>query len=61
MNIDKDKLIYDLSLICVTQCLNDISPSNMDDTCDYAVKSFNKACHKISELIKPSIKDIDAL
>ena len=61
MNIDKDKLIYDLSLICVTQCLNDISPSNMDDACDYAVKSFNKACHKISELIEPVIKSIDTL
>lgn len=58
--MDKNKLIYDLSLICVKQCLTEIQPSNMDDACNNVIEAFEKAYNKISESIEPVLERINA-
>lgn len=58
--MDKDKLIYDLSLICVKQCLLDTEPSDMETACEYSVKAFENAYKTLSTLIEPILASIDA-
>ena len=59
--MDKDKLVYDLAMICVKQCLTESEPANMDDACDLAVKAFEKAYEKITALIDPAFESINTV
>jgi len=58
--MDKNKLIYDLSLICVKQCLSDIQPVGIDDTCEYAIEAFENSFKKLSDSIEPVLERINA-
>lgn len=57
--VDKSKLIYDLSLICVKQCLIDTQPSCMDETCNNVIQAFENAYSKISASIEPVFEKIN--
>ena len=56
---DKNKLVYDLSLICVNQCLQDIQPASMDEACKNSIDAFEKAYSKISALIEPGVERLN--
>ncbi len=54
--MDKERIVYDLAMICVKQCLSNINPSDMDEACDLSVKAFENAYTKINSLIKPAVE-----
>ncbi len=56
---EKNKLVYDLSLICVNQCLQDIQPASMDEACKNSIDAFEKAYSKISALIEPVVERLN--
>ena len=59
-HLDKNKLVYDLSLICVNQCLQDIQPTSMDEACKNSIDAFEKAYSEISALIEPVVERLNA-
>ncbi len=57
--MDKEKVVYDLALLCVKQCLVANDPSDMEEACDLAVRAFENAYIKINDSIDPTIERIN--
>ena len=57
--MDKEKLVYDLALLCVKQCLTANDPSDMEEACDLAIRAFENAYSKISDSINPTLERIN--
>lgn len=59
--MNREKFAYDLSLLCVSHALEDLNPTDMDETVDFALKCFKNSYNKILRSSDPVLEIIDTI